>query len=176
MRPLTPNEKFLLGVLVLIVFVGANFFGYRILKQKEKAQTLDYAQARADQAEAKVSLLQQSTWEKREDWIRQHEPSAQEEGDAQAAALQFVLAGARARGLQVLEQSLNDTVEDANGFRVEITLTVKGPMQALTQWLAGLQDPAGFYAVPYLSLKADDEQKSMVGTLHVYRFLRRAKT
>jgi hypothetical protein len=174
-RPLTPNEKFLLTVLVLIVFAGANFFGYRILKQKEDAQTLDYAQARADQAEAKVSLLRQSEWEKREAWIKQHEPVANDEGDAKAATLQFVLSGARSRGLQVLEQSLNDTVEDANGFRVEISLTIKGSMQPLTQWLAGLQDPTGFYAVPYVSLKADGEQKAMVGTFHIYRYFRRGK-
>jgi hypothetical protein len=175
-RPLTPNEKLLLTVLVLIVFAGANFFGYRMLKQKKDAQTLDYAEARADQAEAKVSLLQKSTWEKRESWIAAHEPTATEEGDAQAATLQFVSSGARSQGLQVVEQSLNETVESGNGFRVEVALTVKGPMHALTQWLAGLQDPASFYAVPYLSLKADDEQKSMVGNLHIYRFFKRAKS
>ena len=175
MRPLTPNEKFLLGVLLLIVFAGVNFFGYRFLKQKTDTQTLDYAQARADQAEAKVSLLKQSTWEKREGWIKQHEPVATDEGDAKAETLQFVLTAARSRGLQVLEQSLNDTTEDADGFRVEIALTVKGSMQGLTQWLTGLQDPASFYAVPYVSLKADGEQKAMVGTFHIYRFFRRQK-
>lgn len=173
MRRLTHNEKFLLSALAIIVFAGMNFFGYRALKQKESAQTLEYAQLRADQAEAKVSLQSRPTWEKREKWISQHEPVGKEEGDAQAQTLQFVLKGARAKGLQVTEQSLNDTTESPKGFRVEVALTVKGSMQALTQWLAELQDPASFYAVVYLSLKADGEQKAMVGTLHISRYFKK---
>jgi hypothetical protein len=173
MRPLTPNEKFLLTMLGLIAFAGLNFFGYRALREKETAQTLAYAELRADQAEARVSLSQQATWEKREAWISSHEPVAKDEGDTKAQSLQFVLAGARGKGLQVLEQSLSDPTEDADSFRVEIALTVKGSMQALAQWLAELQDPAGFYAVPALSLKADDDKKGMICTLHLQRYFKK---
>ena len=173
MRPLTHNEKFLLGVLFLVLFGGLNFFGYRALQQRESAQTLQIAQMKADQAEARVSLLSAATWKKREAWIKQHQPVASDEGDAKAQTLQFVLKAARDKGLQVMEQSLDDTSGDSQGFRVQISLTVKGSMQALSGWLAGLQDPAGFYAVPEISLKADSDQKAMVGTLHICRYFKR---
>ena len=173
MRPLTHNEKFLLGVLGLILFGGLNFFGYGALQQKQRAQTMEYAQLKADQAEARVTLLSAATWQKRQAWIAQHEPVAKDEGDAKAETLQAVLKAAREKGLQVLEQSLNDTTDDQRGFRVEMALTVKGSMQALSAWVAGLQDPASFYAVPSISLKADSEQKAMVGTLQICRYFMR---
>jgi hypothetical protein len=175
MRPLTPSEKFLLVVLGLIAFGGVNFFGYRTLSQKSTALQTQIAEAKADEAEAKVELVQQSLWSKRADWVKQHQPTSPDEGDAKAQTLQTVLTAARGNGLKIEEQSLKDTVDDAGGFRVEIDLTLKGPMEGLTKWLAGLQDPASFYGVPYLSLKADTEQKTMICSLHIYRYFRREK-
>ena len=173
MRTLTSNEIYLLAVLGFIAFVGLNFFGYRALRQSETAQTLEYAQLRADQAEARVSLSRQTVWDSREAWINKHQPTAKDEGVAKAETLQFILTGARGKGLQVLDQSLSDSLEETDSFRVEIVLTVKGSMQALAQWLAGLQDPASFYAVPSMSLKADADQKAMICTLHLYRFFKK---
>ena len=173
MRPLTPSEKLLLIILGVIVFGGVNFFGYRTLSQKSTALTTEKAQLRADQAEARVSLIQQATWKERSAWVQQHEPTSSNEGDAKAETLQSVLSAARGNGLKIEEQSLNETLPDPNGFRVEISLTLKGPMQSMTQWLSTLQDPASFYGVPYLSMKADSEQKTMICSLRIYRYFRK---
>ncbi len=176
MRPLTPNEKFLLFALGLIAFAGLNFFGYRALSSRQAAQKTEYAGLKADQTEARISLKNLTLWQKREAWIVQHEPKAADEGDAKAGALQTVAGGARQAGLQVVEQSVGDTAPSPEGFRIEMALTVKGPMEALSRWLAGLQDPASFYAVPYFSLKADEEKKMMVCTLHLQRSFRKGKS
>ena len=175
MRPLTPKEKSLLTLLGVIAFAGLNFFGYRALQRTQAAQKLEVAELSADQAEAKVSLLKRTVWQKREAWILQHEPKTGDEGDAKAKTLQAVLGDARSHGLEVVEQNLHDSTQDPDGFRVEIVLTIKGSLQALSAWLAGLQDPASFYAVPSLSLKADEEKKTMVCTLRIERFFRREK-
>ena len=173
MRPLTPSEKSLLIILGVIVFGGLNFFGYRTLSQKSFAMQTEAAGLKADQAEARVSLLQKSLWDQRMAWVKQHEPTSTNEGDAKAETLQAVLSAARGNGLKVDDQSLNESLQDANGFRVEISLTLKGPMQSLTKWLSTLQDPANFYGVPYISMKADSEQKTMICSLHIYRYFRR---
>ena len=172
-RPLTPNEKFLLTLLGLIAFVGVNFFGYRALSQRQATLSVEQAQLRGDQAEAQVSLQDQGLWQTRRAWVTAHQPVATNEDDAKAQTLQFILAGVRGSGLEVVEQSLSSQSSDPGTLQVEVVLTIKGPMQGLAQWLAGLQDPASFYAVPFLSLKADDDKKSMLCTLHISRYFSR---
>src|SRR5208282_3336086 len=52
----TKSEKTLLSVLVAILFVGGNYFGYHWLAQKQSSLQLAYLQLQGDQAEAKVDL------------------------------------------------------------------------------------------------------------------------
>lgn len=168
----TRNEKVLVVLLVLILFGAANFYGYEWLSQRQRALTLSYAELRADKAEALVDLQKQALWAKRQTWIKEHEPALGDEGDARAQVLEAVLKGARDRHLEILEQTLNDVQHGAAGTRVNVAVKVKGPMQGLCQWLAELQKPGSFYAVSELSLKADQDQKSMVGTLQIERYFK----
>ena len=172
MRPRTKSEMVLLGILVLILFGGGNFYGYQWLSQKQAAMELTYAQLRADKAEAEVDLLKQDVWAQRKAWIQEHEPALGEEGDAKAAVLQSVLKGARDNKLEILEQSLNDPQHGSAGTQVGVSIKIKGSMQGLCQWLADLQKPDSFYAVTLLSLKVDQDQKSMIGTLQVARYFK----
>ena len=52
MRPMTKSEKFLLGVLGLIVLGAALFYGGRALRQKQAALDLQRASLHADQSDA----------------------------------------------------------------------------------------------------------------------------
>ncbi len=51
----TRNEKILVALLVLIVFVAGNFYGFRWLSQRQQELDLNRAELRADQAEAEVA-------------------------------------------------------------------------------------------------------------------------
>src|SRR5208282_2652578 len=86
----TKNEKILLVLLAAIVFVGGNFFGYRWLAQKQSSQQLVYAGLKADQAEAKVDLLESDLWAQRTAWIHDHEPAMGDQGETHAAVLAYV--------------------------------------------------------------------------------------
>jgi len=66
----TKSEKSLLWILAAIIFAGGNYFGYRWLSQKQSSLQLAYAQLKADQAEAKVDLLESDLWAQRTAWIR----------------------------------------------------------------------------------------------------------
>ncbi len=72
-----------------------------------------------------------------------------------------------------MEQSLSDKVQHGSaGTRVNVAIKVKGSMEGLCQWLSDLQQPAHFYAVTLFSLKADQDQKSMVCTLQLARYFK----
>lgn len=172
MRPTTRSEKILLAVLGLVLVGGALFFGGSALTQKQRSLDLERASLRADNADAMVELQRQSYWAERSQWIRDHEPMAVEEGDARAQVLSFVVKGARDHHLEVQEQNLGEVEHGAAGAKVQSEVKVKGGMEALSRWLAELQQPENFYAVDFLSLKADQDEKSMVCTLHVSRYFR----
>lgn len=168
----TKNEKKLLMVLAAILFVGGNFFGYTWLAKQQSSLELTEAQLKADQAEAKVDLLESDKYAQRTAWISAHEPPLGDEGDAKAQVLEYALKGARDNKLEIMDQSLNDVQRGAGGARVNVTVKVKGSMQDLCKWLTNLQTPEQFYAVSSFSLKADQDQKSMVCILHIARYFK----
>lgn len=172
MRPRTKNEKLLLAMLVLILLVGGNYYGYQWFSHQQGELALTYAQLHADQVEAEVELKQQDLWAQRKAWIQEHEAPAGEEGDMKAQVLQYVLKGARDNKLEILEQSLNDAQHGSAGMRVNVTVRIKGSMEGLCHWLADLQKPENFYAVSQFSLKADQDQKSMICTLQLARYFK----
>lgn len=168
----TKSEKFLLLILIAIVFAGGNFFGYRWLAQKQKTLQLAYAGLRADQAEAKVDLLESGLWAQRKAWIRDHEPAVGDEGESHGAVLTYVKKEADDNKLQVMEESLNDVQHGAAGTRMNVSIKVKGSMEGLVKLLTDLQKPDQFYAISSFSLKADEDQKSMVCMLRIARYFK----
>ena len=167
----TKNEKALLSVLVAIVFVAGNFFGYRWLAQKQSSLQLAHTQLRADQAEAEM-IFSSPTWAQLKAWVHDHEPALGDEGAAKAQVLEYVLKGARDNKLEIMEQSLNDAQHGAGGTRINVSVKVKGSMEGLVKWLTALQQPDQFYAISSFSLKADEDQKSMVCTLQIARYFK----
>ena len=168
----TNNEKVLLLILAAMLFVAGNYFGYRWLSQKQSSLQLADAQLRADQAEAQVDLQQSDLWAQRKTWISDHEPTLGDEGDAKAQVLNYVVKGAHDNKLDIMEQSLNDVQHGAAGTRINVSVKVKGSMQDLCKWLTNLQKPDQFYAISLFSLKADQDQKSMVCTLQIARYFK----
>jgi uncharacterized protein YpmB len=168
----TRNEKILLALVGIIVFVGANISGYRWLAQKQHDLEMSRAEIKADQAEDEVDLQKISQWDERRKWIAKYQPVMGEEGDTKAQVLQTMLKGARDHKLEVMEQSLNDAQHGPGGTRVSVEVKVKGAMQDLCEWLTTLEKPEDFYAVSQLSLKVDQDQKSMICTLQLARYFK----
>ncbi len=168
----TRNEKILLAILIAIVFFSGNYYGYRWLAKRQADLQASYQDLLDEKLQAQIDLQKEDLWTKRKAWINEHEPALGEEGDAKAQVLEFVKKGAQANKLEILEQSLNDTQNDASGSRVYVALKVKGSMEGLCHWLADLQKPVNFYAVTKFSLKADQDAKSFVCTLQLARFFK----
>ena len=168
----TRNEKALLALLLAIVFGAANFYGYEWLSQQQHTLNMHEAELRADKAEAEVDLQKQELWSKRKSWIEKNQPVLTDEGDTKAQVLESALKGARGQELEILEQNLGDVQHGPGGACVNVELKVKGSTEALCRWLAGLQKPASFYAVSQISLKADQDEKSMICSVQLARYFK----
>jgi hypothetical protein len=172
-QPKTSNEKLLLGVLAAIVLLGGTFYGYKWIAQKQTSLQLTYANLLEDQTESQIALRESDTWSQRQDWIAAHEPKLGNEDDAKAQVLTYVLKGARDHKLEIVEQNLGDVQDGASGTRVNVSVKVKGSMEALVDWLTELEKPQDFYAISLFSLKADQDQKSMVCSLQLARYFKK---
>jgi hypothetical protein len=172
MRPTSNSEKFLLGILGLIVLGGAVYFGGDALEKKQRDLDNQRAELKADNAEAQVDLLQAPVSAQRQKWIHDHEPAFGEEDDTRAQVLNFIVKGARDHHLEIQEQNMGQVQHGPGGARVEAEIKIKGGMESLSRWLADLQKPESFYAVDFLSLKADPDQKSVICSLRVARYFR----
>jgi hypothetical protein len=174
MRPTSNSERFLLAVLGVVVVGGALFFGFKALQQRQQALNLELAGLRADQTAAEVELEQMPMWTRRAKWISDHEPALGDEGDMRAQLLAFAVKGARDHHLEVLDESVGNVQHGPGGAKIDASIKLKGSMEALCRWLAGLQQPVDFYAIDSISLAADQDQKSMVCTLKLARFFKEA--
>lgn len=161
-----------MAVLLLIVLISGTFYGYRWLSQRQTRLQATYAGLQADQAEAELALRETDLWTQRKAWIQANEPVLGDEGEAKAQVLAYVLKGARDHKLEILEQSLNDVQHGPAGTRINVAVKVKGPMQALCEWMTELEKPDQFYAVSLFSLKADADEKSMVCTVQLARYFK----
>lgn len=170
----TENEKRLLVALFAVVLAMANFYGYKWLAQKQGVLILTEKRLRADKAEAEVNLKKQDVWAQRKAWIAQHEPALEgEEANAKATkVLEALHQGILKQHLEVLDQGLNETQQGPSGTRVNVSIRIKGSMKGICDWLADLQKPENFYAVTRFSLKADQDQKSMVCSLQLARYFK----
>ena len=173
MRPRTNSEKLLLGLLAAVVLLGGTFYGYKWIAQKQASLDLAVASMHADQTAAEVDLTESDLWTQRMSWVTSNQPPLDgSEDDAKSAVLTYVTKGARDHKLEIVEQNLNDASPTAAGTRVNVTVKVKGPMQDLVQWMTDLEKPSQFYAVTLFSLKADQDQKSMVCSVQVARYFK----
>ena len=168
----TKNEKFLLGILILLAFGGGNFFGYRWLAQKQSNLQLAEIELKTDQLDAMHDLQESDLWAQRQAWIHDHEPVVGDPGETHGAVFAFIKKGADDNKLEVQDETLNDVQPGAAGTRMNVSIKVKGSMQDLCKWLASLEDPNQFFAVSSFSLKADQDLKSYICQLQIARYFK----
>ena len=172
MRAPTNPEKFLLGILGLVVLGGGAFFGGSALLDRQRALEHERKILHADQLEAMADLQTKFLWDQRLGWLRAHQPMLGDANDTQAQLLNFLVKGARDHHLEIDEQNLGPIQHGPGGAKVAAEIKLKGSMEALCRWLADLQQPQNFYAVDFFSLKVDPDQKSVVCEVHISRYFR----
>jgi hypothetical protein len=161
-----------LAIFLAILFLGANWEGYKWYASKMDELRVKADNLQSDKDAAETALQEMPVWTARKAWIDKTQPPLGSEGDAKAAVLDFVEKGATAHKLEIVEQSLNDMQRTAGGVRVNVSIKVKGSMHDLVDWLAPLEKPDDFYAVTLFSLKADADQKSFDCTLQIARYFK----
>ena len=170
MRVLTFRERRLVGFLGLAVFLAANLFGLRWLKQRRGDLARELVQLRIKHRESRAWLDQRELWQPRQQWLDQHQPRLSGPDQETGVFLGQLQQGARDHGVVIAEQRLADPLKGPAGQGISVELEVHGPLEAMTRWLASLQGPESFQAITRLTLKSDAEPPKVICTLTLVRW------
>ncbi len=170
MRQLTPNEKRLSWVLAASVFIIVNLVGISFYMGRARAMQAEIAALRNQRTEAEVWMADREFWEARAAWLKEHQPPRPSGSDASSELLQEIQRSTNAAGLTILTQSLQDPNPQPGYYEVAIRLQLSGSLESLVKWLAQLQKPTAFYAIPSFNLKSDKEPPNVICDLVVARW------
>ncbi len=170
MRSLTPNEKFLLGVLALVVMAIISFLGLTWITKAQADLSRHLSSLKADQAEAQVVLLESDLWKKRMAWVRDHAEPIGDPGVAGAKLLEALENAAQQNSLEIRQQSVGDLKQSPAGPYLEARLETKGSLESVVRWITAFQSATNLYAITTCSIKVDADNKSILCTLEVRKY------
>jgi len=170
MRQLTNSERRLALIFLALVFVVANAFAVNFLNKQKKLLQKKLVALRLEQLEARAWLADGDLWLKRKAWLDEKQPKSQTDGQESAKLLESLQQGARQQNITIGSQQLKDPRTTAYYREVAVQLEVKGRLDSVSKWLAGLQDPERFQAITSLTLKSDAEPPKVICTLTVARW------
>lgn len=106
----------------------------------------------------------------RKAWLDEKQPGSQADGQESSKLLEFLQQSARQQNITISNQKLADPRTNTHFREVSVQLEVKGRLDSVSKWLAGLQGPERFQAVTTLTLKSDTEPPKVICNLTVARW------
>jgi Tfp pilus assembly protein PilO len=171
MRPLTQSERRLIFIFLGLVFIVLNVFIWVQLSKKRSALLGEISRYRQEQREAGAWLQDKDLWSTRKGWLDEKQPVSQADGQESARLLEALQQSARQQNIIIASQRLVEPRPQEHYLEVAVQLEIKGTFEAVSKWLAGLQDPEKFQAVTSLTLKSDAEPPRVICTLTVARWM-----
>jgi len=159
---MSSNEKRLLVILGIGVFILVNIFGVMKISQLRNQTVVKRAQAQKEYDMAKMALEMRDQVADQMDWLAQHEPKPQEEPEVQSALQQFVEREAVSRGLTIKSQTLKPTDAQTHYHRAKIEIKVTGTEENLYRWIGRLQVPSEFRGVTEIHLEPNHEDDTKI--------------
>lgn len=169
MRQLKPSERRLTLVFAALVFLAANFFALNILTEKKHVLESDIRNLRLEETEAGFWLAQSDLWLRRKAWLGEKQPRLSGTGQESGELLQNLQRTARQQKITISQQTFPEAVPSPYYQEVSVQLEIKGSLEAVTRWIASLQNPEAFTAVTIKNLKSDAEAPNVICSLLVAR-------
>jgi hypothetical protein len=170
LRKLSKNERRLLFMFGLALFVMANFYGISYLVDTESALNQRLGELEATAKTNQIWLREKQFWLTRKQWIDHQQPRVNASQVPQSELLQALTASAQANQLVIQEQSFAELKNTANYESVAVKLKLAGDLENVVKWLAELQQPEKFQAITNFSLKSEEQPPKVNLELEVARW------
>lgn len=141
---MSDREKKLLAVMLIALFIIANFFAYTaVLAPKLAADQAREMKAKSKLRQAEQVMAQKAEWEQTIDWLARAEGEPTTYQDANAQLQSYMQNAAQRQGLETPSrgQEILDPIQGSNYDRVRIKQKVIGPEQKVQRWLLDIHRP-----------------------------------
>jgi hypothetical protein len=169
LRALTKSEKRLSVILIIALFVMANFYGLSSLFDLMSDSSRDLSELRGQVNTDNIWLREKDLWLQRKRWIEKTQPRIQSDQVPQSELLQSVTATAKANQLEIHEQSFGEIRSTPNFQSVSVRFKLSGALQNVIKWLVQVQQPELFQAITSFSLKSESEPPTVSLELEIAR-------
>lgn len=161
---MSPREKRLLNLLLIVGFVLLNFAAYKLFYMKRLADVKQRAvTAEASVEAAKSSLEMMDLFEEEMAWLEKNEPKEATEQEAQTKLQQLLEREAQRNNLTIKRQKLQPSVVSPGLIyhRARIEIEVNGMEMSLYRWLDRIHSPTESRAVTFMRMnpQKDDDTK-----------------
>jgi len=155
------RERVLAWIVAGAVFLLLNLFLWSWLLSAIGRAHTELASRRAAHAQETVYVRERSVWEKRDQWLRQHEPTMK--SAAEASTLLDELKQVAAKHNIVVENPAIGAGETTpNHQTVFASIEVKCPWQALVHFLYDVQQPESFIVFESVNLAIDSGDPTLM--------------
>jgi hypothetical protein len=165
------ERRLLVFFLVLAALMGAAILGNRLLQWDHRldrmARDLELAKMESD-----TLIAQAPYWKQSSEWIQRTQPVAASGFDAGNNLLKSLQHAASGAGFDVLKTQEEEVTQTAYYQQYGVTLTVKGDLRKILEWIHATLVPSDFYVVPRLKITPDKGEKSQ-DVIATVTFLRR---
>ena len=154
------------GLLLLLVnlFIWNSLFG-----ALHRAKT-DLAARAGVRAQQTVYLRERKMWEKRAEWLKQHQPVLKSPAEA-STLLEEVKAAAAKHNVVLESPVIGSSESNANYQTVSASIDTKSPWEPLVRFLYDVQQPEKFIVFESASLMIDSaDNKQMRGKFKIARW------
>ncbi|RBP43958.1 hypothetical protein DES53_105357 [Roseimicrobium gellanilyticum] len=164
------ERRLLIVFLVLAAIMGGAVLSQRLLKWDHQldrmARDLELAKMESD-----VLIAQAPYWKASNEWIRQAQPVAASGFDADKFLYDNMEHAARGAGFDIQKTQMEVAAQTPYYRQHGVTLTVKGELKPILEWIHATLVPKEFYLVPRLKITPDKgESQDVIATV---TFLRR---
>lgn len=167
---LNPRERVLSLIVAGTLFVLVNLYVWSYLLGLLSGTRADLASRKALRAQQSVYLREHEQWEKRDAWLKKHQPTLQSPMEASTLLDQIKqIAGKHSVLLENPQIGLGDATP--NYQAVFASVETKSPWPPLVRFLFDVQQPESFVVFESVSLAIDSADPTMMrGKLKIARW------
>jgi hypothetical protein len=170
MRKLNKREQRLGLILLLALFIMANFYGLGYLFDRKDTLDLQIADLTGKKHSNEIWLKEKDLWLSRQKWIEQKQPRTASNQIPQSELLEALVGSAKKEHVEIQEQSFGEIQSTPNYRSVAVRLKLTGSLENVIKWLVEVQQPELFQAVTSFSLKSVNEPPTVSLELEIARW------
>jgi Tfp pilus assembly protein PilO len=167
---LNPRERVLSLIVGGAIFLLVNWMIWSSLLGMLDSTKAEYASRQSLRQQQEVFLRERGMWEKRDEWLKQHQPPLTNPAEA-STLLDTVKEIAGKHGVLLENPSIGSSDSTPNYQTVSVSVDAKSEWKPLVRFLYDLQQPQSFVVMENVNLQIDSSDPTkMRGKFKIARW------